>query len=107
MIIATSAALVKYKSSISKTLRAYFDRIGDKIHEVDSSVGYGTESEFANDVLLTPGWCAGEIGSHTVIEETVADTIAKLRGIRACDCGDCQVAIEEHIENGAEGVARW
>lgn len=38
----------------------------------------------------SPGYCNGDIGSHIIHENTVAEVLRAARDIRQCSCTDCQ-----------------
>lgn len=81
---------MKIKAGAPKTLRAYCEAHVDQISEVDFGSGYATDTGFAYDILLAPGWRAYGDFVHTVIEPTVARTLTCLRSIEPCDCEDCR-----------------
>ena len=90
LLIATK---VEYAGTIPATLRKYCDKHSHQIAEVAYGSGYATDSGFAYDVMLRSGWCDGSdpLGScHTLIETTMSAMLSALRGIRKCDCVDCQ-----------------
>lgn len=94
---------VKYEGRIPKTLRAYADRHAHQIVEISYDGGFCTDSGYAYDVLLRPGWQWE--GGHTIIEPTIAATIGQLRMITPCDesCDYCKDAI---IESAARSAGR-
>lgn len=81
---------VKYEGSVPKSLRDWCDRNADKVYEVHAGSGYCTDSGFAYDVALRNGWRDGGDVVHSIIEPNVRETLAKLRGIVACDCKGCR-----------------
>lgn len=85
---------VRYESSIpSKRLRDWCDRNADKVSAVCYGSGFCTDSGFAYDVMLRSGWCDGNDIVHSIIEQTAAETLAKLRDIAKCDCDQCRAAL--------------
>jgi hypothetical protein len=80
---------VRYTGPIPARLRAFCDRHAHQIAEVHAGDGYCTESGFAYDVLLKTGWCDYcNPTCHTIIEPTLADVLAVLRGVEPCECDE-------------------
>lgn len=92
--------IVKYCKPAPATLRKWIDAHPEKVREFDSGGGYATENErgFAYDILLREGWRRGDDYVHTIIEETVAATLAQLRDVVQCDCDECRemIAARKH-----------
>jgi hypothetical protein len=85
--------MVKYCKPAPATLKRWIDKNADKVIEFDSGFGYGTDSGFAYDIFLAPGWRQGDDFVHTIIEETVFTMMSQLRNIVACDCDECKEAL--------------
>jgi len=80
---------MKVNCRLPKTLKAWIEKHADRICEIDYGDGYATESGRAYDILLNRGWCAEDIGLHTIIEQTASETLRVLRASEKCECRDC------------------
>ena len=81
---------VRYESRIPQSLKAWIERNKEKVFAVDYASGFNTDSGWAYDILLRNGWSVQGEALHTIIEPTIKDTLAKLRGVERCDCEQCQ-----------------
>jgi len=85
-----------YTGNVPKTLRDWIAKhCADKVYDVDYGGGYATDSGNAYDVGIVPGWCLGAAydRSHTLIEPTVRDVIARLKTLQPChDDDECRQA---------------
>jgi hypothetical protein len=81
---------IKYEGHIpSKALRAWCDKNTDKVAIVHYGGGFGTDSGMAYEVCLRNGWSQEDDWVHSIIEQTAADVLYKLRRVARCDCESC------------------
>lgn len=77
-------------AKLPKTLGRWLEANREKWYDVDYGAGFNTDSGFAYDVGLRAGWRAGDDCVHSIIEQTAAETLSKLRDVVPCDCADCK-----------------
>lgn len=82
--------VVRYCNDAPATLRRWIDAHPHIVQEFDCGDGYATDSGFAYDILLRPGYRMGDDFVHTLIEPTVALMLRQLRGVATCDCDECR-----------------
>jgi len=81
--------MVTYDRGVPLTVRRYCDKHQDQISSVDFG-GYNESWRYM--AWLCKGWNQGDDHVHSVIGDTAADLIARLREIAECDCEDCRAA---------------
>lgn len=82
-----SRSKVEYDRGVAQSVRDYCDKHQDQISSVDFC-GNGREN-WRYMAWLCNGWNQGDDYVHSVIADTAADLIAKLKCIAPCDCETC------------------
>lgn len=82
--------MVEYDRRVPKTVRNYCDKHADQIADVWFG---GRDEDWRYMAWLRAGWNDGNDVVHSVIGDTAADLIERLREVDKCDCSDeCRAA---------------